>query len=353
MYTGKRAIVFSEGSMKKRRTGLLWAAAVVLGAPLMRGSITYTCDPNIDGTQAGTCNYLNTTIAGLYGSTFSNANADIYIQMGTTGLGESNFNPTGVSYSTYRNALIATASSSPLDTAAIASLPPVEPSLYGGDDVFLTSALGAALDLTGMTGITALGVACTPGTSGCYDGIITITNAPILYWRQNGGTIPSSDYDFYSVVEHETDEVLGTSSCIDTTSGSLTNDCGGTSPSAVDLFRCSASTVHVFVDTTPGAYFSYNGCGTNGAGGAIYNTLANGEDYTDYVESCQFVQDAEGCPGSSLDITTDGNAEINVLDAIGYNLTASSGVPEPGTMALFGVGFAVLAVCRLRRRASL
>jgi hypothetical protein len=331
----------------------LWAVAVVLGAPLASGSISYTCDPNIDATQAGTCNYLNTRIAGLYGSTFNNATADIYIQMGTTGLGESDFNTTGVTYSSYRDALIATASSSPLDTAAIASLPAVEPILYSGGDVFLTSALGAALDLSGMTGITALGASCmTPGSGGCYDGIITISNGQPLYWRQNGGTIPSSDYDFYSVVEHETDEVLGTSSCIDTTTGSLVDDCGGASPSAVDLFRCSASNVHVFVDATPGAYFSYNGCATNGAAGALYNTLANGEDYTDYVGSCVHVQDAQGCGGVSLDITSDGNAEINILDAIGYNQTTFSGVPEPGTMALFGAGLAIMAMCRLRRRVS-
>jgi hypothetical protein len=31
-----------------------------------------------------TCNYLNTTVAGYYNDTFTNANANIYVQYGVT-----------------------------------------------------------------------------------------------------------------------------------------------------------------------------------------------------------------------------------------------------------------------------
>ena len=53
------------------------------------GTLTYVCDPNVDATAPGTCNFLNTTIAGIYAASFTNVNARIYIQFGITGLGSS------------------------------------------------------------------------------------------------------------------------------------------------------------------------------------------------------------------------------------------------------------------------
>jgi hypothetical protein len=80
-------------------------------------------------------------------------------------------------------------------------------------------------------------------SEGCYNAIITVSTSGNLipeawYYRDSAQT--TNEYDFYSVVEHETDKVLGTSSCIDTTGESLTNGCGGSSPSAADLFRYPA-----------------------------------------------------------------------------------------------------------------
>jgi hypothetical protein len=128
-------------------------------------------------------------------------------------------------------------------------------------------------------------------------------------------------YDFYATIEHETDEVLGTSSCIsDPGSPGSLNDtycdfygiptAAGT-PSAVDLYRYSAPGALILdssLSTTPGAYFSYDGGAHNdtiGVGGQpkYYNTLNQGDDYADYVSSTpdcgtnQAVQDGEGCPG--------------------------------------------------------
>jgi hypothetical protein len=345
-----------------RTERLLWLAiGTAFGATLACASgITFTCASNIDATEAGTCNYLNSVVAGYYDTTFSNANADIYIQMGTTGLGESttgyyNFVP----YSTYLTDLTNEGGGGTVRADAIASLPLTEPSLYNGADIEVTSALGNALGIGGMVGTTAGGGKCfTPGSGSCYNGIVTITTPANLasetggtqglYWDQNGGTIPGNDYDFYSVVEHETDEVLGTSSCVGT-SGSLVDDCGGSSPSAVDLFRYDSSGSRVFIDTTAGAYFAYNGVNGTGATngvptGAVYNTVANGNDYADFTASCLDVQDGTGCLGKALNITTDGGGEINILDAVGYNVIT----PEPGTLALFGAGFAVLTLYRRR-----
>jgi uncharacterized protein (TIGR03437 family) len=102
------------------------------------------------------------------------------------------------------------------------------------------------------------------------------------------------------------------------------------------LFRYQSAGNLVLIGTTPGPYFSYNGGQTNGAGTKmkVYNTLDNGDDYADFVSSsprqaAQSVQDAEGCPGrdAGLDITNDGGAEIDILNAIGYKLNAQPAPP--------------------------
>jgi hypothetical protein len=66
--------------------------------------ITYICDPTINNV-AGLCNTLNSTIAVLYTGVFSDVNATIYVQFGSTGLGQSDFPAALYAYTDYRNAL--------------------------------------------------------------------------------------------------------------------------------------------------------------------------------------------------------------------------------------------------------
>jgi uncharacterized protein (TIGR03437 family) len=298
--------------------------------------ITYTCDPNIEAAHAGTCAYLNSTIAGLYSSTFSNANATIYIQLGNTDLGMSNYSLAQVTYSTYLTALTANAQASgnTVQADALKALNTFDTPLYGTGMVEFPVALAMALGISGVAGLESDGTTfCnTPGTSTCFDGIITITKEKdVLYFRV--GNEGPNQYDFYSTAEHETDEVLGTASCIDTTnSAGLQDQCGNGVPSAVDLYRYKSAGKLVLISTAPGAYFSYDGGQTNGADGNVYNTLDNGDDYADFVSTCtgqQSVQDAEVCAGSDqgLDITNDGGAEINILNAVGYELNAQPASP--------------------------
>jgi hypothetical protein len=329
----------------------------LLGALPAHADISYSCDPTIDATQAGTCAYLNGALAGLYKSIFNNATASIYIQQEGGGLGGSTTALNDISYSTYLNDLTTHSSHDAIDTAAVAALNAVDTAAYNGSNVIITSALAVALGVSGpLGGVTKTGAGCTLGTSNCYNGVITIASPASLggqglYWNQTGGTQPGNAYDFYSVVEHETDEILGTASCIDTQTTPLSDFCGAGVPSAVDLFRYSAPGSLVpdsALSTTPGAYFSFDGGATKGAAGAIYNTLDNGDDYADFASNCKFVQDATGCLGMDLELNNDGGAEVNILDAVGFNQNT---VPEPGTISLFAVGLAGLVAYGRRRRA--
>ncbi len=335
--------------------GVLLSTALLSTAIPAFAGLTYTCDPNIDAKVAGTCAILNSTIAGLYTSTFSNLNVNIYIQYGQTGLGQST---TGfdnqVTYTAYLAALTASAQASgnAVQVAAVNALKTFDTAMYGNGMVDIPSALGTALGLTTppLFGTNADGTAfcTTPGTANCYNGIIVITNNPNtrLYYR-TGGSEPPNAFDFYSTVEHETDEILGTASCIDTTGPTLADDCPGNPgvniPSAVDLYRYLSAGNPVLISGTPGAYFSYNGGQTNGANGNVYNTLTNGDDYADFVSTCQSkpsVQDAEACAGhdGGVDITNDGGAEINILNAVGYKLNGQAATPPvitPGGVVPF------------------
>lgn len=327
---------------------VIMPALTVAAVPALAG-ITYVCDPNIDAAHAGTCAYLNSTIAGLYSSTFSNANATIYVKYGNTELGHSDTSLAVLPYPAYLSALTTSAQNSgnPIQVSAVKALDNLDLTPYGNGNVLFSAALAAALGFQGVSGLHADGnTFCNnAGTASCYDGVITISNSPHISLFYRTGSEAADQYDFYSTVEHETDEVLGTASCIDTTGSTLQDGCGSNSPSAVDLFRFQSPGNLVFISTTPGAYFSYDGGQTNGAGTRmkVYNTLSNGDDYADFLSSnpcqaAQSVQDAQGCPGhdAGLDITNDGGAEIDILNAIGYQLNGQ-GTPPPPTPSLTNV----------------
>jgi hypothetical protein len=356
------------------KKSLYLAIAVLSGTTLASaGSITYTCDTGL--TNDGTCAILNGAVAAAYDNTFTDTNASIYIQYGSAGLASTLSYTNLVPYADYLAALQANPNKDALQVLSLASLTN-DTTPYGSGDVGITIALAQALGIAGdvlnggLLGTTATGDSCTtPGSSGCYNAVITVTNAPNTWYYDNQGGSQADLYDIYGAIEHETDEVLGTSSCIGTqsTTGKLTDGCdflgGNGTPSTVDLYRYnSAGSLAVnsnYVGTTgapAGAYFSYNGGTSNGANGFVYNTQPNGDDYSDFLANCPggplSIQDAEGCPGNEAGqtILNDGGAEINILNAVGYDLAPTS-TPEPATMALFGVGLAAVGLFKRRRRA--
>jgi hypothetical protein len=356
----------------RKRLGFL-AIAVLGGSVPVFASLIYTCDPSIGAT---TCAALNGSsagvynVAGIYDGIFGNSvNADIYITYGSAGVGSSSTNFTPVPYTDYYNALAAHTD----DPVALASLG------LGGDplgirsdgNVDISPALATALGITdngaNTAGLEADGLTnCTLGTSGCYNGVVTIATGPGgFYFPSSPSAAPPSPppylVDFYSIVEHETDEVLGTVSCIGTSGGAPYDQCnpGSTDASAADLFRYSAAGVRSFIDTADGtsAYFSNDGGVTDIAD---YNNSPNGEDYGDWLPIYPYlVQDEEASPDATLDISTDVGTnsnhypqpEVAVLDAVGFDLASS--VPEPATFGLLGVSlvFLLAGAWRKKRRA--
>ncbi len=293
-------------------------------SPAVSSGITYTCNTNNISTTI--CNTLNTTIAGLYSSAFTNAVASIYITFGNTELGASLTPINTLSYSSFRNALIANATDANDVTAVTASVPAANP--YGNDVVSLPNANMRALGLSPTFGLTSAQKTCMLGTTGCYDGLITISSAENtsgnLYFRA-GPPIAFNQYDFYTIVEHETDEVLATASCLPDCSSAI---------GPPDLFRYHSNGTRSFAagennscasSNTANACFSIDGANIL----QQYNNLDNGDDFGDWVSNCNspLVQDAVGCLGVA-DVDISPTAEILVLDVVGFTLTNAAGIPD-------------------------
>lgn len=165
----------------------------------------------------------------------------------------------------------------------------------------------------------------------CYDGIITLSIAAqaggLFYYRS--GFITSAQQDFFTLVEHETNEILGTSSAIEFFQGG--------NPVFIypaDLYRYQSNGARSF------AAGNNSPCASDNAGNACfsidgvhmllqYNNV-NGLDFGDWLTTYEFggcqrvlVQNAGGCPGfGGVDISR--SAEILLLDVIGYTLVGIS-----------------------------
>jgi hypothetical protein len=349
----------------KRHLLLLTIAALGVTLPAF-ATLTYTCDSNIEATQSGTCAALQgATVAGVYNGIFGNSiMSNVYIKYAPIGAyGESFFNVTPVPYSVYYAALLAK------NPAAAATLTPADPLFtYGNTDqqIDITPALASALGITyggaNTAGVLSDGMtSCTIGiTPNCYSGLIEISNGATYDYPASPADSVSG-LDFYGIVEHETDETLGTISCIGTNGSSQPYDqcTPNNDPNAIvtdaapgDLFRYASAGTRSFLNTAnlSKAYFSNDGGVTLMA---YYINSPNNGDYGDFDfaldGSVALVQDAAASYGT-LDISTDGpggtpGPEVALLNAVGFNT-----VPEPGSMGLLGAGIAVLTIAGIRRR---
>jgi hypothetical protein len=209
----------------------------------------------------------------------------------------------GISWSTFKNALIADAKTAN-DATANASLPGTALSA----NVIPSSANGRAV---GMNTPPAMFPDGHVGTGGPYDGIVTLNSAQPFQFDRIGG-IGAGNFDAQRSTEHEMDEVLGLGSFI-----------GGSNVRPQDLFSWSSSGTRNL--TSSGSrYFSINGGATDIVG---FNQQSGG-DFGDWLSgSCPqttpYVQNAFSCPGQMSDVTATSPEGIN-LDVIGYDLVRTS-----------------------------
>lgn len=214
----------------------------------------------------------------------------------------------------------------------------------GANDATVVANLGAGPNdpVLGAANITvpeALAFALGLGSSQLNYGSVTF----------NKTTYEANPAGFLGVIQHEVNEVLGTSS-------NLPNG-GGTAPSTImpaDLFRYTTGGVRSFTpnngsDAANKAFFRISPFGANFQ---EWNNLPNGGDYGDWAANGSFPaapQDNTGDPNTFTSMSQS-NAELQLLDAVGYNLSA---VPEPGEMAITtGVALAGFAGWRRLRRAA-
>ena len=312
VYAQTQAPVLSSVAVPRK------SATPLAASPATGGTgIVYTCDPSVQALSATACNILNTTIAGIYKSAFANANASIYIKMGSPGVfGNSGWSFNWFGYTDFQNALTASATSAN-DALAIAdSVPAVNP--YPTDTIGIVFALQRALGLSSTP--------CLPSTA-CYDGTITMGSSSEYYFRD--GVISGDQFDFFTLVEHETDEVLGTPSC--------GLGCGYSDTLfPPDFFRYHSDGTRSFAPGTNDACSSAdstNACFSLDGVHMLqqYNNISGGGDAGDWVTNCgrPRVQDVAICSGTAgVDISPD--AEILVLDVIGYALRTPDDFNQDG-----------------------
>lgn len=323
----------SASSYKSFRTACLGSAGlavVVFAASSARANITIV--PTFDSTITNDphATQIEATINQAIGFYEANITTPTtvtvtYAEM-TSGLGQSSTYINSTSYSSFRSALASHSSGDATDTSALASLPTGSANPVNGG-----STVTASLPLLRAVGFTGGGV--TPPT-GQTDSTVSINTSITNY---TGVPYNPSNYSLLAVVEHETDEVLGTGSQLD--SGTTT---GAISPE--DLFRYAGSGVRSFsLSTSATAYLSVNGGATN-----LINFNQSGPpggaDYGDWASSgTPHVQDAFGTPGASPVY----GVEATALDAIGYNYVAA---PEPASIGLLSIAaFGLLSRRRSRR----
>ena len=145
------------------------------------------------------------------------------------------------------------------------------------------------------------------GQGGPFDGIVTLnSSAPYQFTRPAG----AGNLDAQGGTEHETDEVMGLGSRLNTNSNDLRPQ---------DLFSWSSAGVRNI--TSSGArYFSINGGVTNIVN---FNQDSHG-DFGDWLSTAcpqahPYVQNAFGCTRQSSDIAATSPEGID-LDVIGYDL---------------------------------
>jgi hypothetical protein len=272
-----------------------------------------TSDPNAAAMEAA----INAAINALQTNIADNFTVSInFVSDTNVDLGQSDTYGGPYPYASYLAALKSSATDAN-DTNACRQLPdsPNDP-LIGGAQIHLTLPLARLLGLDSGFGPNG------------FDSTISLNTSIMNFTRPETN---STNYDMQSVVAHEMDEVLGTSSGLPASSPVW----------AMDLFRYTTNLVRTFTTNGDNAYFSVDGTNL----WARFNQDPDG-DYGDWWSQSDIywappghtpvaqVQDAFGEAGIIVDLGTN---ELAMLDAIGWTLSSST-LPTAPTLTMIPTG---------------
>lgn len=274
---------------------------------------------------------INSAIS-IYAADFSNPiTVNVTFQEGVE-LGSSTWTPVTETYTSFYNALQASATSVDDATALTrlaldGSLTDPVPNINSSTSVNMKPANVCVLQI---------GFSRQSPCTTVFGGTISLNTS----LTSPGGAILPNAFNLAPVVEHEMDEILGLGSTLGVAGLNQSN------PSPEDFFRFTAGgangTRSFISSNTPGVYFSLDGTTAL----HLFDNQADGGDYGDWQSNplpdavAAQVQDAFGTQNVNPSL----GVELQALDAIGYTRAA----PEPGTLFLMGGGLLLAGLARLR-----
>ncbi len=263
---------------------------------------TITSDP-----QAATIESTIRAAIAVYQSDFTDPlTISITFKEMTNGLGESEWSYNSYSYSQYRAALVAAATTTN-DSTALAYLPvQTDNPVNNNSNLKVKTALAWDLGLNS-------------GTAGENVGSVLLQTS--IMNLSDAQTDPSK-YSLFSVACHEIDEVLATGSALDEVFARENTLTGPIFPE--DLFRYDGSGNRNYTtNISDTSYFSINGTTDlaqfNQVGGGDF-----GDWYSYYGGVVPEVQDAFATAGAS----PNPDVELTVLDVLGYHLVVQQTAPN-------------------------
>jgi hypothetical protein len=318
--------------MQLRGTLLLRAAqAITLAIAITGGSasamtIVVTFDSTISanfGSNTAAFEAAFNSAAALYMAEFVNpihVNINVTSVTGTGTLGMSSTSVGSVGWTTLRNSLVNDTNAGDTvkqtATGAGGSITAADPS-GGADTWYVSRAQAKALGLLPDDLAT--------------DGTITIGSG--FNYAYTPGSVGPGQYDLQGVADHEISEVMGRIGF----SGSNFN--GGPAVSLLDAYSYRSAGARGLTDQGAGNFFSIDGGGTLLQ--QFNNATSLGGDTRDWCSpaACS-VNDSFNAFSSSGVANPVSAVDIQLLDALGYDPSSTSGVPEPSTVFLLISGFA-------------